>query len=71
MDTSESRSGIPLKFWNVVLEKKCGAEEEWADRVRNKEVSQRVKEDGKLKNYKEVRRNKVNWIGRIAAINVI
>jgi len=55
----------------VVLEKKCGAGEEWSDRVRNEEVPQRVKKVERLKNYKEVQRNKVNWIGRIAVINVI
>jgi hypothetical protein len=50
---------------------KCGAGERWTDRVRNEEVSQRVKEEGSLKKYKEVQRSKVDWIGHISVVNVI
>jgi hypothetical protein len=47
---------------------KCGAGEEWDDRVRNEEVSQRFKEEGSLKKYKEVQRSKVNLTGHIAVV---
>jgi len=42
-DTSESISEIPRRFWNVVLQK--DGEDRLADRVRNEEVLQRVKEN--------------------------
>jgi hypothetical protein len=40
--TSESRSEMPDKFWNLVLEKDRGIS--WTDRVKN-EVLRRVKEE--------------------------
>ena len=47
LDTSESGSEIPGKFWNVVLDK---------DDVRNEEVMHRVKEETNTQHTKEQRR---------------
>jgi hypothetical protein len=43
LDSSESRSEIPVKFCNAVLEK--DGEDHWTDRVKNGEVLQRVKDE--------------------------
>ena len=43
LNTSESRSEIPGKIWNVVLERM--EKISWTDRVRNEDVTHRVKEE--------------------------
>jgi hypothetical protein len=61
LDTLESRSELPWKFWNVVLEK--DGENSCTDRVRNEEVWYIVKEERNT--IHRVRRRKANLIGHI------
>jgi len=58
LDASGSRSKIPGKFRNVVLEKIS-----WTDHVRNEEVLLRVNEQRNI--LHEIRKRKANWIGHI------
>ena len=62
MNISESRSEIPGKFLNVVLDKD-GKENSWTDPVRNEEVLHRVKEERSV--IHTIKRRKANWIGHI------
>jgi len=58
-------SKIPGKFQNMVLEwldKIC-----WTDRVRNKEVLQRVNEERNIKHT--IKRRKANWIDHMLRRN--
>ena len=64
MDTSESRSEIPGKIWNVVMEKIS-----WTDHARNEEVLHRVNEERNIKHT--VQRRKANWIGYILRGNCL
>jgi len=67
LDTSGSRSEIPGKFWNVVLEK--DGEISWTDHVKNEEVLLRVNEQRNI--LHEIRKRKANWIGHILRRNCI
>jgi hypothetical protein len=65
LDTSESRSDIPGKFWNVVL-KKNG--EDQLDRSCEKwRVLHSVKEERNI--LHTIKRRKANWIGHILCRN--
>ena len=64
MDASGSRSEIPGKFWNVVLEKIS-----WTDHVRNEDVLLRVNEQRNV--LREIRKRKANWIGHILCRNCL
>ena len=64
MDTSESRSEILEKFWNVVLEKISQT-----DHVRNKEVLHIAEEERSI--LQTIKRGKANWIGHILHRNFL
>jgi hypothetical protein len=53
---AETRSEVPGKFWNVVLEKVS-----LTDRVNNEAILHRVKEERNI--LQTTRRRKANWIG--------
>ena len=63
LDASSSRSEIPGKFWNVVLEK------DGEDHVRNEEVLLRVNEQKNILHV--IRKRKANWIGHILRRNCL
>ena len=67
MYTSESRSEISGKFWNVMLEKD-GEKISWTDRVRNEEMLHGVKEERNI--VHRVKRRKANWIFHNVEISV-
>jgi hypothetical protein len=67
LDTSESRSEVPGKFWNVVLEKDWKII--WADRVSNKELLHRGMEKRKI--LHTVHRSKANCISRTLRRNFL
>ena len=67
LDASGSRSEIPGKFRNVVLEE--DREDSWTDHVRNEEVLLRVNEQRNI--LHEIRKRKANWIGRILRRNCL
>jgi hypothetical protein len=60
--TSESRSEVPGKFSNVVLEKE--SEDQFDRSCENEEVLHTVKEDRNI--LHTIQRKKANWIGHIA-----
>jgi len=64
LDASGSRSEIPGKYGNVVLEKIS-----WTDRVRSEEVLLRVKEQRNI--LHEISKRKANWIGHILCRNCL
>ena len=66
LDASGSRSEIPRKFWNVVLEKYG---EDQLDRSREKWRSVRVNEQRNI--LHEIRKRKANWIGHILRRNCL
>jgi hypothetical protein len=66
LDTKESRSEIPGKFLNVVLEKDKIS---WTDRVKKEEVLHRVKEEWNV--LRKIKRRKANWIGHILRRNCL
>ena len=59
LDAAGSRSEIPGKFWNVVLEK--DGEDQLGGHVRNEEVLIRVNEQRNI--LHEIRKRKAKWIG--------
>jgi len=61
LDTLGSRSEIPGKYWNVVMEKIS-----WTDHVSNEEVLLRVNEQRNI--LHEIRKRKANWIGHILRV---
>jgi hypothetical protein len=63
-DSSETRSEVPGKFWNMVLEKIS-----WTDHVNNEAVLHRVKEERNI--LHTIRRRKVNMIGHILRRNCL
>jgi len=67
LDASDSRSEIPGKFRNVVLEK--DGEDQLTDHVRNAEVLLRVNEQRNI--LHEIRKRKANWIGHILRRNCL
>ena len=67
MDTSGSRSEIPGKFRNEVLEE--DGQISWTDLVRNEEVLLRVNEQRNI--LHEIRKRKANWIGYILRRNYL
>ena len=60
MKTSKRVSEIPIKFGNVVLEKK--GEMSWTNHVRNEAVLQRVKEE---RNIPQTIKRKAKWFCHI------
>jgi hypothetical protein len=58
LDSLETRSVVPGKFWNVVLEKIS-----WTECVSNEAVLHRVKEERNI--LHTVRQRKANWIGHM------
>ena len=67
MDASGSRSEIPGKFRNVVVEK--DGEDQLDRYVRNEEVLLRVNEQRNI--LQEMRKWKANWIGHILRRNCL
>ena len=67
LDASGSRSEIPGKFWNVVLEKDGEDQLDWS--VRNEEVLLRVNEQRNI--LREIWKWKANWIGHILRRNCL
>ena len=67
LDTLESRSEIPEKFRNLVLEK--DGEISWTNHVRNEEVLRGVMEDRNI--VHTIKRRKANWIGHILRRNCL
>ena len=63
LDASGSRSEIPVKFWNVVLQK------DGEDHVRNEEVLLRVNEQRNI--LHKIIKRKANWIGHILRRNCL
>jgi hypothetical protein len=53
----ESRSEIPGKFWNVVLEK--DEDVSWNKHMKNEEVLHTIKQ------YSLIKRTKANWVGHV------
>jgi len=60
--TSKSRSEIPGKFWNVVLEK------DWEDQF-DRSCGSRVKEGRDV--WQTLKRRKANWVGHILRRNCL
>ena len=67
LDASGSRSEIPGKFWNVVLEK--DGEDQLDRPCENEEVLLRVNEQRNI--LHEIRKRKDNWIGHILRRNCL
>jgi hypothetical protein len=59
--TSESRSEIPEKFWNVVL--KMEEEDQFDQSCKKEELLHRVKEEWST--LCTIKRRKANWFGHI------
>ena len=67
LDASGSRSEIPGKFWNVVLEKDEKGQLDWS--CKNEEVLFRVNEQRNI--LHEIRKRKANWIGHFLRRNCL
>jgi hypothetical protein len=61
LDSSETRSEVPGKFWNVKIS--------WTDRVNNEAVLHRVKEERNI--LHTIRRRKTKWTGHILRRNCL